>query len=98
MLKFLFIGDIVGRPGREIVNERLPRLRREHGLDFVIGAFHRNIDRPNGLLFGSLLAPAPAPAWPALTITTVCLSAVGGLSGAITGGMAGAAGGTSRTY
>jgi metallophosphoesterase (TIGR00282 family) len=36
MLKLLFIGDIVGRPGRDIVAERLPRLRTEHGLDFVI--------------------------------------------------------------
>lgn len=36
MLKVLFIGDIVGRPGREIVAERLPRLRDELGLDFVI--------------------------------------------------------------
>lgn len=36
MLKFLFIGDIVGRPGREIVNERLPRFRSERGIDFVI--------------------------------------------------------------
>jgi hypothetical protein len=36
MLKLLFIGDIVGRPGREIVAARLPRLRDELGLDFVI--------------------------------------------------------------
>lgn len=36
MLKFLFIGDIVGRPGREIVIERLPRLRSELNVDFVI--------------------------------------------------------------
>ena len=36
MLKLLFIGDIVGRPGRDIVAERLPKLRTEHGLDFVI--------------------------------------------------------------
>ena len=36
MLKLLFIGDIVGRPGREIIAERLPRLRKELGLDFVI--------------------------------------------------------------
>ena len=36
MLKFLFIGDIVGRPGRELVVERLPRLRAERGVDFVI--------------------------------------------------------------
>lgn len=36
MLKLLFVGDIVGRPGREFVRDRLPRLRSEHGLDFVI--------------------------------------------------------------
>ena len=36
MLKLLFIGDVVGQPGREIVAGRLPRLREEHGLDFVI--------------------------------------------------------------
>jgi len=36
MLRLLFIGDIVGRPGREIVVERLGRLRTEHALDFVV--------------------------------------------------------------
>ncbi len=36
MVKLLFIGDIVGRPGREIVIERVPRLRVELALDFVI--------------------------------------------------------------
>jgi metallophosphoesterase (TIGR00282 family) len=36
MLKLLFIGDIVGRPGRDILAEKLPRIRREHALDFVI--------------------------------------------------------------
>ena len=36
MLKLLFIGDIVGRPGREIVIERLPALRMERGIDFVV--------------------------------------------------------------
>ena len=36
MLKLLFIGDIVGKPGREIVADRLRRLRQEHSLDFVI--------------------------------------------------------------
>jgi len=36
MLKLLFIGDIVGRPGRDIVAERLARIRQEHDLDFVI--------------------------------------------------------------
>jgi metallophosphoesterase (TIGR00282 family) len=36
MLKLLFIGDIVGRPGREIVGSRVQKLRTELGLDFVI--------------------------------------------------------------
>jgi hypothetical protein len=36
VLKLLFIGDIVGRPGREIVEEQVPRVRRESGIDFVI--------------------------------------------------------------
>jgi hypothetical protein len=36
MLKLLFLGDIVGRPGREILAERLPRVRSEREIDFVI--------------------------------------------------------------
>jgi metallophosphoesterase (TIGR00282 family) len=36
MLNLLFIGDIVGRPGRDILAERLQRIRNEHKLDFVI--------------------------------------------------------------
>lgn len=36
MLKLLFIGDIVGRPGRDIIAEKLGKLRSDHSLDFVI--------------------------------------------------------------
>ena len=36
MLKLLFIGDIVGRPGRDIVMEKVPRLKREMNLDFIV--------------------------------------------------------------
>jgi metallophosphoesterase (TIGR00282 family) len=35
-VKLLFIGDIVGQPGRRAVKELLPKLRERHGLDFVI--------------------------------------------------------------
>jgi len=35
-MKILFIGDIVGSPGREAVRTLLPVLIREHGIDFVI--------------------------------------------------------------
>lgn len=35
-MKILFIGDIVGEPGRRAVKELLPKLRERHGLDFVI--------------------------------------------------------------
>jgi 2',3'-cyclic-nucleotide 2'-phosphodiesterase len=35
-VKLLFIGDIVGQPGRRAVKELLPRLREQQALDFVI--------------------------------------------------------------
>lgn len=35
-MNILFIGDIVGRPGRDAVKTLLPRLKKELGLDFVI--------------------------------------------------------------
>jgi 2',3'-cyclic-nucleotide 2'-phosphodiesterase len=35
-LKILFIGDIFGRPGRTIVKDRLPELRKQHAPDLVI--------------------------------------------------------------
>src|SRR4051812_43836703 len=35
-MKLLFIGDIVGKPGREIVSALVPKIRAERGLDFVI--------------------------------------------------------------
>lgn len=36
MIKLLFIGDIVGEPGRKAVREILPKLRAQHGLHFVV--------------------------------------------------------------
>jgi metallophosphoesterase (TIGR00282 family) len=36
VLKLLFIGDIVGKPGREIIADKMSALRREKGIDFVI--------------------------------------------------------------
>jgi 2',3'-cyclic-nucleotide 2'-phosphodiesterase len=35
-MKILFIGDIVGKPGRDAVRVLVPRLREKHGIDFVI--------------------------------------------------------------
>lgn len=35
-MKILFIGDIVGSPGREAVKKLLPGLIKEHGLEFVV--------------------------------------------------------------
>ncbi len=35
-MKILFIGDIIGSPGRRAVNKLLPGLKEEHSLDFVI--------------------------------------------------------------
>ena len=35
-MRLLFIGDIVGKPGREIVSATVAKLRAERGIDFVI--------------------------------------------------------------
>ncbi len=35
-MKILFIGDIVGRPGRNTVKALLPELKKEYNIDFVI--------------------------------------------------------------
>lgn len=35
-LKILCLGDIVGRPGRQVVHQRLPGLVRQHAVDLVI--------------------------------------------------------------
>jgi 2',3'-cyclic-nucleotide 2'-phosphodiesterase len=35
-VRILFIGDIVGEPGRKAVKSLLPKLREQHTLDFVI--------------------------------------------------------------
>jgi hypothetical protein len=35
-VNILFIGDIVGEPGRKAVNSLLPQLRTQHGVDFVV--------------------------------------------------------------
>ena len=35
-MKLLFIGDIVGQPGRNAVKTLVPKLREQHALDFVI--------------------------------------------------------------
>lgn len=35
-MKLLFIGDVVGQPGRRAVQRLLPQLRQQHALDFVV--------------------------------------------------------------
>lgn len=36
MLNILFLGDIVGQPGRDAVVALLPKLKSEHSIDFII--------------------------------------------------------------
>ncbi len=38
-MRLAFIGDIVGKPGRDMVKEYLPKLREEYGLDLVIANY-----------------------------------------------------------
>jgi 2',3'-cyclic-nucleotide 2'-phosphodiesterase len=35
-MRILFLGDVMGRSGRKAVTERLPGLRADWGLDFVV--------------------------------------------------------------
>lgn len=35
-MKIILIGDIVGRPGREVLRATLPRLKEQHGAEFVV--------------------------------------------------------------
>ena len=36
MLKILFLGDVVGEPGRRAVMDLVPALKKEYGLDFIV--------------------------------------------------------------
>src|SRR6202043_1524992 len=36
MLPVLFLGDVVGEPGRNAVIARLPELKEQHGIDFIV--------------------------------------------------------------
>ncbi|MGC3990716.1 MAG: TIGR00282 family metallophosphoesterase [Chthoniobacteraceae bacterium] len=36
MLKLLFLGDVIGEPGRRAVTEMIPVFKKERGVDFVI--------------------------------------------------------------
>jgi hypothetical protein len=49
-IKILFIGDIVGRPGRNAVKELLPELVEKHSIDFVI-ANGENLSGGSGMTF-----------------------------------------------
>ena len=35
-MRLLFLGDVVGRSGRKVVCDELPRLRERYRLDFVV--------------------------------------------------------------
>lgn len=49
-IKILFIGDIVGRPGRRVVSEQIPLLKKEEGIDFVV-ANGENLAAGKGMTF-----------------------------------------------
>ncbi len=38
-MRLAFIGDIVGSPGRDMIKEHLPKLKKEHGIDFVVANY-----------------------------------------------------------
>ena len=38
-MRIAFIGDIVGQPGRKMIQSHLKNLREEHSIDFVIANY-----------------------------------------------------------
>ena len=38
-MNILFIGDIIGKPGRKLVKQYLPKLKREYKIDYVIANY-----------------------------------------------------------
>ena len=48
-MKILFIGDVVGQPGREILKDKIPYFVEKYGIDFVI-ANGENASHGKGLL------------------------------------------------
>lgn len=48
-MKVLYFGDVFGRPGREAVKRVMPRMMKEHGIDFAI-ANGENMAHGNGIL------------------------------------------------
>ncbi|MEI6144016.1 MAG: YmdB family metallophosphoesterase, partial [Candidatus Berkelbacteria bacterium] len=51
-IRVLFIGDIVGRPGRNACKKLIPELVKEHGIDFVI-ANGENLASGSGMTFAT---------------------------------------------
>lgn len=39
MMRIAFIGDIVGRPGRDMLKNYLPKMKEEHEIDFIIANY-----------------------------------------------------------
>jgi len=54
-MRVLFIGDIVGSPGREAVNKLLPELKKEYSIDAVV-ANAENLAAGKGFTASTLLA------------------------------------------
>lgn len=48
-MKIAFIGDIIGRPGREMLAKKLLHVRKEYGIDFVI-ANSENVSHGFGMI------------------------------------------------
>lgn len=52
-MKLLYVGDIMGRPGRQTIKHFLPEVIREHGVDFVV-AQGENLSNGKGMQLSSV--------------------------------------------
>ncbi len=58
-LRILALGDVVGRPGRQVLCQKLPSLIKQRQIDLVV-CNAENISLPVPQVFSK---PPPAPPW-----------------------------------
>ena len=55
-LRFLFLGDIIGKPGRELIQKWVPELKKEHNIDGVIVNGENSSNKGKGITPGIVKA------------------------------------------
>ena len=79
VISILFLGDIVGRPGRELVTKQIPALREQWQLDFVIANAENTAAGAGITGSGAVSTCAAMPSMPARS-ASVCGRSAGAMA------------------